>query len=145
MDDYSDALALAPDGVRLPAFAQTPEQMAAGRRAKLELDLNAAQLELEAAQKERRDYDEQSFECRAIADEHRNNGKHLEAAAMNAASVRYRSRVIAKDVAIHGLLKSVATIEGQLSALGAPQKPVSFKAGQVEGQDETMDFGGVAA
>jgi hypothetical protein len=47
MDDYSDALALAPEGVRLPAFAQTPEQMAAGRRAAMDLTLQDLKTDLQ--------------------------------------------------------------------------------------------------
>lgn len=104
-----------------------------GRRAVLELGLIEGRRELSIAQAARREYDDLAIECRAQADELRAAGKHSEASAMTAASVRYRCRVIAADVEIRGLLANVSAIEAELAR---DAEPVVLTRDMTEGADE---------
>lgn len=113
-----------------------------GARAALDLDLIEAQRVVELARTSRREYSDLDLQARALADECRCEGKHQQASAYTAQSVRYRCRIIAIDVELCGLLAEVARIE---AALSAEATPVTFETGQVEGMDEMMDCGGVAA
>lgn len=65
--------------------------------------------------------------------------------AYNTRAANCRWDAVQVGVDIHNKDQEIQAVQAKLAALESPAQPVTFKAGQVEGQDETMDFGGVIA
>lgn len=130
MEDTSDALALAPEGQKLPAFDQTPEQMALGRRAALELRLQDARRDLAALVELKNSLLADADVQRALACE---PGRRSHVYNSRAASLRLKAFLLDPDV--HQARLRVRNLESQLHSAAAPA-PVVLTRDQVEGMDD---------
>jgi hypothetical protein len=119
----------------MQAQGRAVEGQTLGRTATLQLDLIEARRRLKLLLASRQQYDELDVQSRAMADEYRVDGKHQQAGAMTAASVRYRCQIISLDVELRGLRGEVADIE---AALAASPAPAVLSAAQCADMDETM-------
>lgn len=140
MEDTSDALALAPEGQKLPAFDQTPEQMALGRRAALELQLIDALADRARAVVEKNSHTHQADVYRAWADEATTAAARV---SRNASAVKYRLRAAAADAEIAAHDSRIAMLQGMLRP--AKAEVVMLTAEQCSAVDDTHNFRAEAA
>ena len=111
-----------------------------GARASLELQLQDARRDLHELNERRGALLRQADVARALACE---SGPRSTKHNIRAAGLRLDAFLMDPDVAAAKL--KVANLESQLKSAPAQVAPVVFKAGQVEGQDDTMNFLGAAA
>lgn len=115
-----------------PEHQQT--DLTQGARAGLELDLIEARRRLEAARVSKSSADAMAVECRALADEARAEGRHMDASSYAATSIRWLSRVIVLNAEINGLLAE----EKRLMGDAANGCVVQLTAEQCAAVDDTI-------
>jgi len=110
-----------------------------GARASVELQLQDAQRREGDLAKSRGWYSDQDLQVRALADECACEGKHAQAHAYRAASIRYRAQIIVLDSDLREVRAEVAGLRAKLD--GAPEvAPVFLTEAQAAAVDETFGY-----
>lgn len=98
------------------------EALTPGARAIRSLDLQEVQRQIEAARVARTSADDMAREHGSLADEHRIEGRHMSAMQSNAASIAWRSRVVALDCEIGALMAKERKLRDELAQTTAEQR-----------------------
>jgi hypothetical protein len=131
MDNFNGDALQAPEGLRMPAFDQTPEQMALGRRAALELRLQDARRDLAEVLALKSSLLIQADVERALACE---PGRRTVVHNSAAANLRLKAFLLAPD--IHAARLRVANLESQLKGAPSPASAVVLTAEQTAAMDD---------
>ncbi len=104
-----------------------------GAQAVRALDLMEIQRRLEAARAARSSAQDMSIECRALADEARAEGRHMDASSYAAVAIRWLSRSMVLDAEIRGLLAEQSALTA-----GAAREVSALSAEQCAAVDDTI-------
>lgn len=133
MDDAQDPLAADLAGLPVPALDQTPEQMALGRRAALELRLQDAKRDLAEVVELNSSLLIQADVQRALASE---PGRRAVTHNSAAANLRLKAFLLAPD--IHQARLRIANLESQLKDASVQVAPAVLTREQCAAVDSTM-------